>query len=291
MKRRLIWLPFSIPLALVTAGIGPCDPEPLGGVGRDAGQPGTGGESGTGGAPGTGGVRGSGGRPDPGGTGGALVLDGGGSPDGGDICALPIVQGPCAAYFHRYGYNPATQQCEFFAYGGCFGNENNFETPGACFDRCVPPGFCDFATSYEFGLDGGLAIQPYSYLLPGRAYRHVVRDLQSGVMECDTTLPDCRTPGLIDADDILRDLADYDVHWALDVAAPPLLYGVDNRPVDGAVFVFDRAGGGSFTVGDPCNGQPGCQDAPAGIQRLVADLKQLDKEQAMTAACAPLGGH
>jgi len=27
----------------------------------------------------------------------------------------------------RYYFNRATQQCEKFMYGGCFGNENNFE--------------------------------------------------------------------------------------------------------------------------------------------------------------------
>ena len=47
------------------------------------------------------------------------------------ICYLPQKPGPnegsCYAYFPRYFYNSRTGRCQFFVYGGCNGNANNFE--------------------------------------------------------------------------------------------------------------------------------------------------------------------
>nr|XP_034320544.1 BPTI/Kunitz domain-containing protein-like [Crassostrea gigas] len=53
-----------------------------------------------------------------------------------DVCSQPQVTGPCYAYFPRWWYNRATNDCELFIYGGCQGNENNFETRHACLQRC-----------------------------------------------------------------------------------------------------------------------------------------------------------
>ena len=33
-------------------------------------------------------------------------------------------------------YNPRTRQCEGFLYGGCGGNENNFDSVQECLQRC-----------------------------------------------------------------------------------------------------------------------------------------------------------
>lgn len=41
--------------------------------------------------------------------------------------------GPCRAAFPRWMYNMKSQTCQPFIYGGCEGNENNFES----FDECV----------------------------------------------------------------------------------------------------------------------------------------------------------
>nr|XP_022319746.1 eppin-like [Crassostrea virginica] len=54
----------------------------------------------------------------------------------GYVCNLPQQPGPCYAYFPRWWYNRATNQCELFIYGGCEGNANNFETKEACLQRC-----------------------------------------------------------------------------------------------------------------------------------------------------------
>lgn len=53
-----------------------------------------------------------------------------------DVCSQPKVVGPCRAAFRRFWYNRRTNQCERFIYGGCRGNENNFETIQECQRRC-----------------------------------------------------------------------------------------------------------------------------------------------------------
>ena len=53
-----------------------------------------------------------------------------------DICQLPPERGPCLAYMPRYYFDPAVGECKEFIYGGCLGNENNFETIEACEAKC-----------------------------------------------------------------------------------------------------------------------------------------------------------
>ncbi|XP_028674941.1 WAP, Kazal, immunoglobulin, Kunitz and NTR domain-containing protein 2-like isoform X1 [Erpetoichthys calabaricus] len=61
---------------------------------------------------------------------------------GGDFtnpCNLPSLQGPCKAYEPRWAYSSALKQCQSFIYGGCGGNENNFESKEACEEMCPFP--------------------------------------------------------------------------------------------------------------------------------------------------------
>ncbi|CDW57127.1 Kunitz BPTI domain containing protein [Trichuris trichiura] len=51
-------------------------------------------------------------------------------------CELPAETGPCMASFIRFYYNKETKKCETFTYGGCQGNENNFETLEECEAKC-----------------------------------------------------------------------------------------------------------------------------------------------------------
>ena len=44
------------------------------------------------------------------------------------ICRLPMEAGPCYALKPRFFFNFQSRRCEQFIYGGCRGNENNFQT-------------------------------------------------------------------------------------------------------------------------------------------------------------------
>jgi hypothetical protein len=53
-----------------------------------------------------------------------------------DFCFLPPEHGFCDAAFDRYYFDPQTERCQPFVWGGCEGNQNRFETEQACLDRC-----------------------------------------------------------------------------------------------------------------------------------------------------------
>ncbi|XP_048205463.1 eppin-like [Perognathus longimembris pacificus] len=53
-----------------------------------------------------------------------------------DVCTLPKDSGPCMALFHRWYYSSENNTCYSFVYGGCRGNNNNFQTKSICQNTC-----------------------------------------------------------------------------------------------------------------------------------------------------------
>ncbi|KAK3601365.1 hypothetical protein CHS0354_037680 [Potamilus streckersoni] len=56
-------------------------------------------------------------------------------------CFKPPVSGPCLAYIRSWYYNSLTRRCEQFVYGGCGGNDNNFQSRWQCYNACGFLGF------------------------------------------------------------------------------------------------------------------------------------------------------
>uniref|UniRef100_A0A3B4AJT1 BPTI/Kunitz inhibitor domain-containing protein n=1 Tax=Periophthalmus magnuspinnatus TaxID=409849 RepID=A0A3B4AJT1_9GOBI len=57
-----------------------------------------------------------------------------------DPCQLPEAPGPCRGLVSRFLFDPETQSCRHFFYGGCFGNANNFRTIDECKNKCQSTG-------------------------------------------------------------------------------------------------------------------------------------------------------
>ncbi|XP_059058317.1 papilin-like [Achroia grisella] len=55
-----------------------------------------------------------------------------------DACKLPQVKGACKGYLLRWYYDSERERCSQFIYGGCLGNNNNFETEELCQTQCQP---------------------------------------------------------------------------------------------------------------------------------------------------------
>ncbi|XP_007936637.1 eppin [Orycteropus afer afer] len=53
-----------------------------------------------------------------------------------DICKLPKDTGYCMAYFRRWWYDKENNTCSSFIYGGCQGNNNNFQSKTLCQNFC-----------------------------------------------------------------------------------------------------------------------------------------------------------
>lgn len=49
-----------------------------------------------------------------------------------DVCYQPVKPGPCEAAIPRWYFDATRKDCFEFIYGGCQGNQNNFNLHDAC---------------------------------------------------------------------------------------------------------------------------------------------------------------
>ncbi|XP_054467894.1 protein AMBP-like [Anoplopoma fimbria] len=59
-----------------------------------------------------------------------------------ESCKAAPDTGPCFGTHQRYYYNSSSMSCELFKYGGCMGNQNNFENERECLQRCRTEAVC-----------------------------------------------------------------------------------------------------------------------------------------------------
>ncbi|VUZ46682.1 unnamed protein product [Hymenolepis diminuta] len=95
------------------------------------------------------------------------------------ICHLPLERGNCFQYIQRWGYDPATGNCAQFVYGGCGGNENNFETQEACEKSCLLSTVKGLHSSSSTS-----AAIPVSFSLPENGNLDQICSLPSAVGPC-----------------------------------------------------------------------------------------------------------
>lgn len=53
------------------------------------------------------------------------------------FCSLRFDIGPCEHYIHKWFFDASTGECDTFAYGGCGGNKNRFDTQAECQHFCL----------------------------------------------------------------------------------------------------------------------------------------------------------
>jgi hypothetical protein len=142
------------------------------------------------------------------------------------------------------------------------------------------PGVCSLETSYRFFDDGGLrAFYDDSRIAPPRTHTLTRKNMTNNTtVECGYEIP-CDPGNAVDLPSIQKAIAHPDVQEALAKAMQPH-YGSDPRPVDGTVWVFERADGRGFSLGGG--------NVPAGLRALETVLRKLTTETRAAPQCAAL---
>jgi hypothetical protein len=130
-------------------------------------------------------------------------------------------------------------------------------------------------------MDGGLSPQhDVNELHPCKTFVNTRQTLTPGATNaCKQELGDCTNA--VSAADIAAAVAHPDVQRA--IAASPVLYGEDTRPVDGQVTVIELSG--RIEIGYPCR-TSACNPIPAGVQALADLLATLKKQELGRPPCS-----
>jgi hypothetical protein len=99
-------------------------------------------------------------------------------------------------------------------------------------------------------------------------------------LTCSHDLDTCTST--VSAREINVALEQPDVRAAL--AAAPILFGRDSRPVDGVVFRI-TVGAAMVEIGDPCNGAANCREIPQTVAALGIRLRALTSQELGRGSC------
>ncbi|XP_072318253.1 kunitz-type protease inhibitor 2 [Eucyclogobius newberryi] len=58
-------------------------------------------------------------------------------------CGVAPDSGPCRAAFPMFYFDPETQSCKTFLYGGCKGNNNRYDSEDRCMEKCVNTAYAE----------------------------------------------------------------------------------------------------------------------------------------------------
>jgi hypothetical protein len=134
-----------------------------------------------------------------------------------------------------------------------------------------------------WGNDGGrVAYVDRSTLSPCDTFSHQRDPLSTDppTLMCSQGLGTCTST--VSAREINVALEQPDVRAAL--AAAPILFGRDTRPVDGAIFRI-TIGAAVIEIGAPCNGGAGCKEIPQTVAALGIRLRALTNQELARGAC------
>ena len=141
----------------------------------------------------------------------------------------------------------------------------------------------DGLTKVTYGNIGGMGLYHESSVMDPTAwtYTHArVYDASTNPsLSCTVAMPICYSMSGIVLNDLKTDFAAAEVSAAFAASTPPL-YGLDTRPVDGAVFSITRSDGHGVLVGSACPtpASASCVPIPDAVQKLADDLRYLDRE-------------
>lgn len=150
----------------------------------------------------------------------------------------------------------------------------------ACADAGTTPA-CTFDSNFRFWDDGGFRAYADESRVAVPHTLTVSRDRQANAPAdtCAREIP-CSSATDVDVAEIKQALTHADVTAALAMTAKPF-YGVDTRPSDGTVFMFERADGRGFSLGSGTA-------VPAGLRALQDLLRQAQSQAVASPACANL---
>ena len=136
-------------------------------------------------------------------------------------------------------------------------------------------------SSIQWWMDGGLApLRDVSEFHPCQTFvltRLALTD-PPGPRACKQELGDCTNA--LGALDVNAAVAHPDVQRA--IAAAPVTYGEDTRPVDGQVMAIQFAA--RIEVGNPCSSAT-CKPIPPGVDALAKLLRNLTNQELARGAC------